>query len=137
MGDGSVAMPTVSSPPTADEETALAQWNKDDITAKALLTHHIPATFQRFMNNIFHDLLDVCVIIYLDDILIYSKDMSQHHAHVKEVLQRLHAHSLYAGAQKCEFHKDTIEYLGFVVSPNGLHMAKKDKIQSIMDWPEP
>ena len=88
------------------------------------------------MNDIFHDLLDVCVIIYLDNILIYSEDMSQHRAHVKEVLRRLCAHGLYAGAQKCEFHKDTVEYLRFVLSPNGLHMAK-DKVQSIMDWPEP
>ena len=59
-----------------------------------------PATFQRFMNDIFHDLLDICVVVYLDDILIYSEDMSQHQEHIKEVLQRLRAHGLYAGAQK-------------------------------------
>ena len=53
----------------------------------------------------------ICVIVYLDDILIYSEDMSQHQEHVKEVLWRLHAHSLYAGAQKCEYHKDIVEYL--------------------------
>ena len=82
-----------------------------------------PATFQQFMNDKFHNLLDVCVIIYLDDILIYSEDMLQHHVHVKEVLRRLRAHGLYTGAQKCEFHKDTVEYLGFVLSPDGLHMA--------------
>ena len=48
-----------------------------------------PATFQRYMNEIFMDMLDVCVIVYLDDILIYSDDMSQHKKHVKEVLRRL------------------------------------------------
>src|SRR6202789_4643733 len=95
-----------------------------------------PATFQRFMNDIFHDLLDIWVVVYLDDILIYSEDMSQHRAHIKEVLRRLRANGLYAGAQKCEFHKDTVEYLGFILSPDGLHMAK-DKVQSILDWPEP
>ena len=88
------------------------------------------------MNNIFHDLLDVCVIVYLDNILIYSEEMTQHWAHVKEVLCRLRANGLFAGAQKCEFHKDTIEYLGFILLPNGLHMAQ-DKVQSILDWPEP
>ena len=88
------------------------------------------------MIDIFHALPDICVIIYLDDTLIYSEDMSQHHAHVEEILQRLPAHGLYAGAQKCEFHKDTIKYLGCVLSPDSLHMAK-DKVQSIMDWPEP
>ena len=82
-----------------------------------------PATFQWFMNDIFHNLLDICVIIYLNDILIYSEDMTQHWAHVKELLHRLHANGLFAGAQKCEFHKDTAEYLGFILSPNGLHMA--------------
>ena len=70
-----------------------------------------PATFQWFMNNIFHDLLDICVIVYLDDILIYSEDMTQHWAHVKEVLRRLRANGLFAGAQKCEFHKDTVDGL--------------------------
>ena len=94
-----------------------------------------PATFQHFMNDIFHDLLDVCIVVYLDDILIYSEDITQHREHVKEVLQRLRTHGLYAGAQKCEFHKDTIEYLGFVLAPDGLHMAQ-DKVQSIVDWPE-
>ena len=88
------------------------------------------------MNNIFPYLLDVCVVVYLDDILIYSKDMSQHQEHVKEVLQRLSAHGLYAGAQKCEFHKDTMEYLGFILSSDSLHMAQ-DKVQCIVDWPEP
>ena len=48
-----------------------------------------PATFQRFMNNVLSDLLDVCIVIYLDDILIYSDDIMQHRKHVKEVLKRL------------------------------------------------
>ena len=95
-----------------------------------------PAVFERFMNDIFSDLLDVCVIVYLDDILIYSDDMSQHKKHVKEVLRRLRQHGLYANAEKCEFHKDTVEYLGFILSPNGLLMSK-EKVQTIIDWPEP
>jgi len=48
-----------------------------------------PAAFQRFMNDVFSDLLDVCVVVYLDDILIYSDDITQHQSHVKEVLKRL------------------------------------------------
>jgi len=46
-----------------------------------------PAAFQRFMNNVFSDLLDVCVVVYLDDILIYSNDIMQHRSHIKEVLK--------------------------------------------------
>ena len=63
-----------------------------------------PVTFQRFINNIFSDLLDVCVIIYLDDILIYSNNMSEHHQHVKEVLKYLHKTDLYAKVEKYKFH---------------------------------
>jgi len=48
-----------------------------------------PAAFQRFMNDMFFDLLDVCVVVYLDDILIYSDDITQHQSHIKEVLKRL------------------------------------------------
>src|SRR5882672_1040571 len=63
-----------------------------------------PAAFQRFMNDIFADMIDVIVIIYLDDILIYSDNISEHKAHVREVLRRLRANGLFAHADKCEFH---------------------------------
>ena len=71
-----------------------------------------PAAFQRFVNEIFADMLDVCVVVYLDDILIYSDNPDDHRKHVKEVLRRLRKHRLYARADKCEFHKDSVEYLG-------------------------
>src|SRR5262249_44497935 len=95
-----------------------------------------PAAFQRFMNDIFKDLLDVCVTVYLDDILIYSDNPSEHKKHVKEVLKRLRANGLYARADKCEFSSDTVEYLGYILSPDGLKMSE-DKIKTIQDWPEP
>ena len=92
--------------------------------------------FQQFMNDIFSNLLDVCVMIYLDDILIYSNNMSEHHWHVKEVLKHFHKTSLYIKAKKCEFHSKLIEYLGYILSPSGLTMSD-DKIKIIQDWPEP
>jgi len=95
-----------------------------------------PAAFQRFMNNIFSDLLDVCAVIYLDDILIYSNNMSKHHWHVKEVLKRLCKAGLYAKAEKCEFHSESVKYLGYILSPSGLTMSD-DKIKIIQDWLEP
>ena len=94
-----------------------------------------PAVFQRFMNNIFFDILDVCVIIYLDDILIYSNSMSEHHWHVKEVLKYLHKAGLYAKAEKCKFHSELVEYLGYILSPSGLTISN-NKIKIIQDWPE-
>ena len=95
-----------------------------------------PTAFQRFMNNIFSDLLDVCVMIYLDDILIYSNNMSKHYWHVKEVLKRLRKAGLYAKAEKCEFHSELVEYLGYILSPFGLTMSD-NKIKIIQDWLEP
>ena len=95
-----------------------------------------PTAFQRFMNDIFSDLLDVCVMIYLDDILIYSNNMSKHHWHMKEVLKHLCKTGLYAKAEKCEFHSESVEYLGYILSPSGLTMSD-DKIKIIQDWPEP
>ena len=88
--------------------------------------------FQQFMNDIFSGLLDVCVMIYLDDILIYSNNMSEHHQHVKEVLKRLHKAGLYAKVEKCEFHSESVEYLGYILSPSGLTMSD-DKIKIIQD----
>ena len=87
------------------------------------------------MNDIFSDLLDVCVVIYLDDILIYSNNMSEHHRHVKEVLKRLRKAGLYAKAEKCKFHSESVEYLGYILSPSGLTMSD-NKIKIIQDWLE-
>ena len=95
-----------------------------------------PAGFQRFMNNIFADMTDISVVVYLDDILVYSNDPERHSAHVQEVLTRLRRNRLYAQADKCEFHCDSCEYLGYMLSPDGLMMAQ-NKIQAIQDWPKP
>ena len=94
------------------------------------------ATFQRFMQDIFGDLLDVYVVIYLDDILIYSDDPAKHKDHVKEVLRCLRKHGLYAKAEKCEWSVQSVEYLGFHLRPDGLSMDPA-KVQTVLDWPEP
>jgi len=87
------------------------------------------------MDDIFSNLLDVCIIIYLDDILICSDDMASYKKHVKEVLKCLCNARLYAKAEKCEFHSKLVEYLGYNLSPTGLTMPD-NKIQTIQDWPE-
>ena len=91
---------------------------------------------QRFMNDIFSDLLDVSVIIYLDDILIYSNNPADHKKHVCEVLCRLCENGLYAHPDKCHFSKDTVKYLNFILSKDRLKMDPS-KVQTIQDWPEP
>ncbi|CEL61245.1 Retrotransposable element Tf2 155 kDa protein type 1 OS=Schizosaccharomyces pombe (strain 972 / ATCC 24843) GN=Tf2-1 PE=4 SV=1 [Rhizoctonia solani AG-1 IB] len=95
-----------------------------------------PAAFQYFMNDLFQDLLDVYIIIYLDDILIFLKNEVEHEAHVHEVLQRLEAAQLFCKGSKCEFHRTRVEYLGIIVSNKGFSLDKL-KIQAVQEWPIP
>ena len=94
-----------------------------------------PATFQHFVNNIFSDMLNVCVLIYLDDILIYSNSMEEHCKHVWEFFWCLWKHGLYAWEDKCKFHKTELKFLGFILTQDGLKMSQ-DKVKVILDWPE-
>jgi hypothetical protein len=95
-----------------------------------------PGGFQRFLNGIFSDLLDVYVIIYLDDILIFSGNKDDHFRHVSEVLKQLRKHRLYANGKKCDFHSKSVDYLGHMIGPDGLQMDPT-KVKVIQDWPEP
>ena len=95
-----------------------------------------PVSFQCFMNDIFKDLLDICIVVYLDDILIYSENPDNHTTHVIEVLCQLCANNLYAKVEKCEFNITMTEFLGFIISPDSLCMDES-KIQVIQDWPCP
>ena len=95
-----------------------------------------PVAFQWFMNDIFVDMIDINVIVYLDDILVYSNDLSEHKWHVWAVLCRLCTNGLFAHADKCEFHITSCQYLGYMLSPNSLTMAS-NKVQIIQDWLEP
>jgi Reverse transcriptase (RNA-dependent DNA polymerase) len=95
-----------------------------------------PGSFQRFLNGIFSDLLNVYVIIYLDDILIFSGNKDDYFRHVSEVLKQLCKHGLYANGKKCDFHSKSIDYLGHIIGPNRLQMDPA-KVKVIQDWPEP
>ncbi|KAF8701279.1 hypothetical protein RHS03_06547, partial [Rhizoctonia solani] len=95
-----------------------------------------PAAFQHFMNELFKDLLDVCVIIYLNDILIYSKDDASHTQHVHKVPRRLMENQLFCKASKCTFHVTSVEYLGIIVLDRGFSLDKL-KIQAVQEWPTP
>jgi len=82
------------------------------------------------MNNIFVDLLDVSMVIYLNDILIYLDNLLEHKNHVKEVLCRLRKHGLFASPAKCSFHQTQVEFLGFVLGPTGLQIDES-KVQVV------
>ena len=95
-----------------------------------------PATFQHMMNDIFKDLIGVYVIIYLDDLLIFSEDESEHEEHVKEVLRRLRENDLFCKPEKCKFRQREVEYLGLRVSQGCVAMDPA-KVQAVLDWPAP
>ena len=95
-----------------------------------------PATFQNMMNEIFKDLIDVFVIIYLDDILIFSDNKEDHVKHVQEVLKRLREHDLFCKPEKCEFFRKLVEYLGLIISKGRIAMDE-GKVKAILEWPVP
>ena len=95
-----------------------------------------PATFQVYINHALVGLVDVTCVVYLDDILIYSEDPEQHTAAVRSVLERLDQHQLYVNLDKCEFDTERVEFLGFVISPDGVSM-EESRVTAIKEWPTP
>ncbi|MBW0512708.1 hypothetical protein O181_052423 [Austropuccinia psidii MF-1] len=95
-----------------------------------------PASFQNLVNEIFQDLLDVYVVVYLDDIMVFSKSEEDHVTHVSTVVSRLTANNLFSKASKCLFHVSSVEYRGYVVYSEGLKMDQ-EKVQKILNWPPP
>jgi hypothetical protein len=87
-------------------------------------------------NDIFRDFLDVFTIVYLYDILIYSKTQEEHDAHVGQVLQWLREYRLYTNLEKCLFDENQMEVLRYVISPHGISMAPS-KVQIVLDWKTP
>jgi len=95
-----------------------------------------PATFQHFINDVLSDYLDDFVISYIDDILIYSNSLEEHHEHVKKVLKKLLENDLYIKLEKCEFDVTETTFLGYILSKDGLKVDP-EKVKAILDWPVP
>jgi transposase InsO family protein len=122
----------------------------DDVPKTAFRTHvghyqwrvlsfgltNCPSTFQQVMNDVFREYLNKFVIIYLDDILIYSSDAVQHEQHLRLVLQKLREHKLYCRSHKCHFNQAELEYLGHVVGRDGVRVDPR-KVKVVQDWPVP
>ena len=95
-----------------------------------------PAYFMYLMNSIFMEELDVFVIIFIDDILIYSKTQEDHARHIHIVLQKLRKHRLYAKFSKCEFWLEKVSFLGHILSKDGIAMDP-GKVQDVLEWKQP
>ena len=95
-----------------------------------------PATFQSLMNEIFHDCIDDFLVVYIDDLLIFSKDKESHFTHLETVLKRLEEHELYVSPKKCEFMRDEIDFLGLKIGKRGIRV-NQEKVEILRTWPKP
>ncbi|KAL0408150.1 UNVERIFIED_CONTAM: Retrovirus-related Pol polyprotein from transposon opus [Sesamum radiatum] len=95
-----------------------------------------PATFCTLMNQVLHGFLDEFVVVYLDDIVIYSQTLAEHVEHLRRVLARLREYELYAKVSKCSFAQETISFLGYIVERGRIRMDPK-KVQAIKEWQPP
>ena len=95
-----------------------------------------PATFQALMNRLFYDCIDIFLVVYMDDLLIFSNTREDHLRHVEVVLSRLKKEKLYVAPKKCSFMEEETEFLGMIVGRNGLRVNPA-KIAVIQTWPRP
>ncbi len=95
-----------------------------------------PAAFMDLMNTIFRPYLDQFVVVFIDDIFVYSRNAEEHDRHLRIVLQTLREKQLYAKLSKCEFWLKEISFLGHVVSAEGIKVDPS-KIEAILNWKPP
>ena len=95
-----------------------------------------PSTFQRLINTIFEKEINSFILVYLDDILIYSRSIGEHWEHLKRALDKLRRVKLFARLHKCGFLKDKVDYHGFEVSQERIRTSP-EKVKAILDWPQP
>lgn len=121
-----------------------------DIEKTAFHTHHghyefsimpfgltnAPATFHATMNYLFQELLRKFVIVFFDDILVYSKTRETHLQHLEAVLELLQQNCFYIRAAKCEFGVPSLTYLGHIISATGVR-PDPEKIEAVKSWPQP
>ncbi|KAF0903441.1 hypothetical protein E2562_027864, partial [Oryza meyeriana var. granulata] len=124
--------------------------NPADIAKTAFRTHdalyeflvmpfglcNAPATFQALMNDVLRAFLRRFVLVFFDDILIYSSTWADHLRHLRAVLLVLRQHRLFVKRSKCAFGVDSISYLGHIISEAGVAMDPA-KVQAVLDWPQP
>ena len=95
-----------------------------------------PATFNCLMNGIYKEYLEKFVLVFFDDILVFSKNEVEHEEHLRVVLRLLRENNLFSKWSKCDFYRERVEYLVHMISTNGIEVTT-DKVEAIRSWPIP
>ncbi|MBW0489043.1 hypothetical protein O181_028758 [Austropuccinia psidii MF-1] len=113
-----------------------AKYSRYEYLVMPFVLTNSPASSQNLLNDIFAAFLDIFVVAYLDDIMVFSSSEEEHVKHVSSVLQRLRDNNFFSKASKFVLHASSVEYLGYVVSSDGLRMYYSN-VHQIINWPQP
>jgi hypothetical protein len=119
-------------PSDIPKTTFITKYGLYEFTVMSFVLTNAPAFFMNLMNSVFMDYLDKFVVVFIDDILIYSQSEEEHVDHLKMILQRLREHQLYAKLSKCEFWIDEVLFLGHIINKHGLSVDPK-KVADILN----
>jgi hypothetical protein len=120
-------------PSNIPKTTFITKYGLYEFTVMSFGLTNAPAYFMYLMNNVFMDYLDKFVVVFIDDILVYSQNEQEHEEHLRKVLQRLRDCQLYAKLSKCEFWISEVLFLGHIINQDGLAVDPK-KEATILDW---
>jgi hypothetical protein len=123
-------------PSDIPKTTFITKYGLYEFTVISFGLTNAPAFFMNLMNSVFMDYLDKFVVVFIDDILIYSQSEAEHADHLRMVLWRLREHQLYAKLSKCEFWIDEVLFLGHIINKEGLVVDPK-KVADILNWKAP
>jgi len=121
-------------PADTDKTTFVTRYGSFKFLVMPFGLTNAPSVFMQMMNGVLKDYIDFFVIVFLDDILIYSLNPELHTGHIRLVLNRLRQHQLYANPEKCSFSQLSIEFLGHIISAAGISMDPR-KVAAVVEWP--
>jgi hypothetical protein len=116
--------------------TFVTRYGQYEFTVMPFGLTNAPTFFMNLMNKIFMKELDKFVVVFIDDILVYSKDKEEHKHHLRVILGRLRAHQLYAKLSKCEFWQEKIAFLGHILTAKGIEVDPS-KVEAVSKWKQP
>jgi hypothetical protein len=114
----------------------ISKYGLYEFTVMSFGLTNAPAYFMYMMNKVFMEYLDKFIVVFIDDILVYSRSEEEHEGHLPLVLQKLQDHKLYAKLSKCEFWLKQVAFLGHVISKGGISVDPS-KVQDVLSWKAP